>query len=141
MKNKFAALIMATFVAMPVMAQDFNNQVFANQNVKAIELSQTEMKETQGEFIPLAILGGAAVSGAITHGVSYYQYGRPAPLKQVIPSMALGGVTGGLGKAGQAAFVSRGVIKPLATRGSYGVTVPLNTSGQIINGHFNGHKK
>ena len=26
-----------------------DSQVFANQNIKAVELSQTEMKETQGE--------------------------------------------------------------------------------------------
>ncbi|WP_338691838.1 hypothetical protein V6667_02945 [Neisseria leonii] len=63
MKNKFAALIIAAFVATPVMAQNFENQVFANQNVKVVELSQAEMKETQGAWGGVgAAIGG--VSGA-----------------------------------------------------------------------------
>ena len=40
-----------------------DSQVFANQNIKAVELSQIEMKETQGEWGPVgAVIGG--VSGA-----------------------------------------------------------------------------
>ncbi|ULJ65910.1 hypothetical protein [Wielerella bovis] len=73
-KNKFAALIAATFVATPVMAQDFDKQVFANQNVKAIELSQTEMQETQGEWV-------ANVVGGVSAGAGYLLGGGKDPYK------------------------------------------------------------
>lgn len=94
MKNKFAALIMATFVATPVMAQDFNNQVFANQNVKAIELSQTEMKDTQGEWVANAVggvMGGIGghfgyMAGAVAGGT----YNRNAHLAAIGTGAAVG---------------------------------------------------
>lgn len=57
MKNKIAVLVTLAMVSAPVMAQDFDKQVFANQNVKAVELSQTEMKKTQGEVAPIVALG------------------------------------------------------------------------------------
>lgn len=64
---------MSVFVASPVMAQNIDNQVFANQNVKAIELSQTEMKETQGDviwFAPVLAHGlRIAVTGFTRHGL------------------------------------------------------------------------
>lgn len=53
MKTKIATVIAMAMLSAPVMAQQnlnsLDSQVFANQNIKAVELSQTEMKETQGE--------------------------------------------------------------------------------------------
>ena len=49
-----------------------DSQVFANQNIKAVELSQTEMKETQGEWIPNAI---GAIAGGYAGGFGYLAAG------------------------------------------------------------------
>lgn len=61
MKTKIATVIAMAMLSAPVMAQQnlnsLDSQVFANQNIKAVELSQTEMKETQGEVAPLMVLG------------------------------------------------------------------------------------
>lgn len=101
MKNKFAALIMATFVATPVMAQNVDNQVFANQNVKAIELSQTEMQETQGEVAPivaLAMLAGANAGAWKNHAKSYLKDGRPASVGSTLIAAGKGAIGGRRGK-------------------------------------------
>lgn len=118
MKNKFAALIMATFVATPVMAQDFNNQVFANQNVKAIELSQTEMKETQGELIPLAVAPfafGGALGAWGYHGANLYQHGKLGTAQGAAQAAAIGAATGGAA-SGLSAAAGGGVAGNLAWR-------------------------
>ncbi|AUX62457.1 hypothetical protein JF634_06935 [Simonsiella muelleri] len=61
MKTKIATVIAMAMLSAPVMAQQnlnsLDSQVFANQNIKAVELSQTEMKETQGEWVANAIGG------------------------------------------------------------------------------------
>lgn len=72
MKNKFAALIAATFVATSASAGGFENQVFANENVKAMELSQTEMKETQGEWGSWGAFG-ALFMGNVAAYTHHYQ--------------------------------------------------------------------
>lgn len=112
MKNKFAALIAATFVATPVMAQNIDNQVFANQNVKAIELSQTEMQETQGEVAPMVI--GAGIGAGIS-GVTYaygawkgdYKWDNKKFAGNVASGAVIGGLTGGAGAiaSGGAKFI------------------------------------
>ncbi|MCG7656144.1 hypothetical protein [Wielerella bovis] len=84
------------------MAQDFDKQVFANQNVKAIELSQTEMKETQGEVLPLIAwgLGGAAIGMWAEHGKSLYTTGKPASVHEVTKAGVNGAVAGTIGRIG-----------------------------------------
>ncbi|ULJ64944.1 hypothetical protein [Wielerella bovis] len=134
MKNKFAALIMATFVAMPVMAQDFNNQVFANQNVKAIELSQTEMKETQGEWVANAVggvMGGVGghfgyMAGAFAGGT----YNRNAHLAAI----GTGAVVGAFSPVKSATtFVTdmRGVALGTATGAVNGYAGSIGTNHRI----------
>ncbi|WP_338809521.1 hypothetical protein V6667_02960 [Neisseria leonii] len=93
MKNKFTALIIATFVATPVMAQNFENQVFANQNVKAVELSQAEMQETQGAWVQVVYHGGGALIGGYAGGYGYLAAGGKDP-KGFLAAVA-GGAAGG----------------------------------------------
>lgn len=111
MKNKFAALIAATFVATSASAGGFENQVFANDNVKAMELSQTEMKETQGEFLPLVILGGAAIGAWVEHGISKYKHGTWASPTQVVRGAAIGAIPGGVGWGAKVAAPTVGTVK------------------------------
>ncbi|WP_274584454.1 hypothetical protein V6667_02935 [Neisseria leonii] len=108
MKNKFAALIIATFVATPVMAQNFENQVFANQNVKAVELSQAEMKETQGAVAPM-VIGAAFGAGAsgITYAYGAWQGDYKWDTKKFAGNVATGAVIGGL-TSGAGAIASNG---------------------------------
>lgn len=102
MKNKFAVLIAATFVATSASASGFENQVFANDNVKAIELSPTEMKETKGEILPLVALGlgGAAIGMWAEHGKSLYTTGRPASIGEVSKAGLQGAAIGTIGRIG-----------------------------------------
>lgn len=122
MKNKFAALIAATFVATPVMAQNVDNQVFANQNVKAIELSQTEMKETQGEFaLNAAGAGLGALGGGISYTTSVWASGGKWSHKQFAASVGAGAVSGALLNPWAGATVGAaagGVINGLGSRPS-----------------------
>lgn len=47
-----------------------NSQVFENQNVKAIQLSQVEMKETQGEWGPVVAVIGGLGGGTVAGGTA-----------------------------------------------------------------------
>lgn len=95
MKNKFAALIAATFVATSASAGGFENQVFANDNVKAIELSQTEMKDTQGEWAPVAFAIGRGVAGGAGGMGAYHATCNPCTTKGYAGAM-WGGFAGGV---------------------------------------------
>ncbi|UOP04687.1 hypothetical protein [Conchiformibius kuhniae] len=74
MKAKIAALTVAALVSAPAFAQHnatqiFEQQVFAaHAPVNAVELSQTEMKETEGELAPWAV--GAIIGGG-WEGIQY----------------------------------------------------------------------
>lgn len=92
MKNKFVALIAATFIATSASAGGFENQVFANKNVKAIELSQTEMQETQGEW---AANAAGAVVGGVSAGAGYLLGGGKDPYK-FMGQVGLGAAGGAL---------------------------------------------
>lgn len=78
MKNQaIAAILMAAFAA-PALADNFETQVFNHtpeQQVQVEELSQKEMKETEGAFLGLdvtvtqaAILNAGASSWAYAYG-------------------------------------------------------------------------
>lgn len=133
MKNKFAALIMATFVATPVMAQNVDNQVFANQNVKAIELSQTEMQETQGEIAPMAIgagIGAGLNAATYAYGAwkGHHQWNTKNFAKDVAAGAAIGAVTSG------AAFIAsggRGIVASL----KHPVANVWRAEGALLNHH------
>lgn len=80
MKTKIATIVTLAMISTPVLAQNksFEHQVFANENIKTIELSQTEMKETQGELVP-QIAG--AILGGVSGGVGYMLGGGRDPYK------------------------------------------------------------
>ncbi|MCG7656141.1 hypothetical protein [Wielerella bovis] len=129
MQNKIAALIMATFVATPVMAQNVDNQVFANQNMKAIELSHTEMQETQGEWAPQAagaFMGAAGghfsyMAGAFASG-SYNPWGHAA-------SVATGAGLGALSPIKGAHSFAQGARNFAIGVGVSGINNYANTMG------------
>ena len=106
MKTKIATVIAMAMLSAPVMAQQnlksLDSQVFANQNIKAVELSQTEIKETQGELAPLIAwsLGGAAINMWIDHAMSYTKTGKPASISSVVTSGAIGAIPGGAVRVG-----------------------------------------
>ncbi len=69
MKKQITAAVMMLSMIAPAMANGLDNQAFEDQvfhtradaPMQLAELSQKEMKETEGAFLPLAILGGAAI--------------------------------------------------------------------------------
>ena len=106
MKNQsIAAILMAAFAA-PALADNFETQVFNNtpeQQVQVEELSQKEMKETEGAFLSLnslnaagAIMNSHAVGaglGAVGGGTGYLLTGgRDA--KGFVVSVASGAAGG-----------------------------------------------
>ncbi|HGG7601553.1 TPA: hypothetical protein ACNTJK_001350 [Neisseria meningitidis] len=103
------AMMILTMIAAPAMANSMDNQIFENQvfhtradaPMQLAELSQKEMKETEGAFLPLAILGGAAIGMWTQHGFSYATTGRPASVRDVAIAGGLGAIPGGVGAAGK----------------------------------------
>ncbi len=102
-------MMILTMIAAPAMANSMDNQTFENQvfhtradaPMQLAELSQKEMKETEGAFLPLAILGGAAIGMWTQHGFSYATTGRPASVRDVAIAGGLGAIPGGVGAAGK----------------------------------------
>lgn len=95
------ATVMAMMIT-PVMAQNLDSQVFYSQNVKAIQLSQAEMKETQGEFVP--IIAAAAFGGALGaweyHGANLYNHGKLGTAQGAATAAGIGAATGVAAKQG-----------------------------------------
>nr|WP_257392944.1 hypothetical protein [Neisseria meningitidis] len=95
------ATVMAMMIT-PVMAQNLDSQVFDSQNVKAIQLSQAEMKETQGEFVP--IIAAAAFGGALGaweyHGANLYNHGKLGTAQGAATAAGIGAATGVAAKQG-----------------------------------------
>ena len=110
-KQITAAMMILTIIAAPATAGSVDNQAFeskvfhtkADMPMQLEELSQKEMKETEGAFLPLAILGGAAIGMWTQHGFSYATTGRPASVRDVAVAGGLGAIPGGIGAAGKAA--------------------------------------
>ena len=94
-KQITAAMMILTMIATPIMANSMDNQAFENQvfhtqadtPMQLAELSQKEMKETEGEWIPNAvggIMGGVGghfsyMAGAVAGG----SYNRNAHLAAI----------------------------------------------------------
>lgn len=114
-KQITAAMMIFAMIGTPAMAQGLDNQAFAGKvfhteagkSMQLAELSAQEMRETEGDWIPLAILGGAAIGMWTQHGISYATTGRPAPFRDVAVAGAFGAIPGGVGAAGRAAKVAR----------------------------------
>ncbi|EJU76954.1 putative membrane protein [Neisseria meningitidis NM2795] len=109
MKKQITAAVMMLSMIAPAMANGLDNQAFEDQvfhtradaPMQLAELSQKEMKETEGTFLPLAILGGAAIGMWTQHGFSYATTGRPASVRDVAIAGGLGAIPGGVGAAGK----------------------------------------
>nr|WP_101118423.1 hypothetical protein [Neisseria meningitidis] len=109
MKKQITAAVMMLSMIAPAMANGLDNQTFENQvfhtqadaPMQLAELSQKEMKETERAFLPLAILGGAAIGMWTQHGFSYATTGRPASVRDVAIAGGLGAIPGGVGAAGK----------------------------------------
>lgn len=107
MKKQITAAVMMLSMIAPAMANGLDNQAFEDQvfhtradaPMQLAELSQKEMKETEGAFLPLAILGGAAIGMWTQHGFSYATTGRPASVRDV--AGGLGAIPGDVGAAGK----------------------------------------
>ncbi len=77
MKKQITAAVMMLSMIAPTMANSMDNQIFENQvfhtradaPMQLAELSQKEMKETERAFLPLAILGDAAIGMWTQHGL------------------------------------------------------------------------
>ncbi|MBG8685264.1 hypothetical protein E4K46_11685 [Neisseria meningitidis] len=75
-KQITAAMMILTMIAAPAMANSMDNQIFENQvfhtradaPMQLAELSQKEMKETEGEWIPNAVGG---IMGGVGGHFSY----------------------------------------------------------------------
>ncbi|MBR0129605.1 MAG: hypothetical protein IJM09_07310 [Neisseriaceae bacterium] len=103
----FAKEVVTRAAPIPV-KQSFESQVFdldGKQNLSAVELTPTEMQETQGEFFPIAIagiaLGAAAIGMWLKHTESKVTTGDWASSKEVAKAGAIDGgialTTGGTG--------------------------------------------
>ncbi|WP_127292532.1 hypothetical protein [Neisseria meningitidis] len=100
--TKIATVTVMAMMITPVMAQNLDSQVFDSQNVKAIQLSQAEMKETQGEFVP--IIAAAAFGGALGaweyHGANLYNHGKLGTAQGAATAAGIGAATGVAAKQG-----------------------------------------
>ena len=85
MKKAIIATLLSGAISVPAFAANGNdladaNLIFNMENDQSMELaalSSEEMKETQGEFLPLlAIVGAGAISSWAYHGMNYYNHGR-----------------------------------------------------------------
>ncbi len=128
-KQITAAMMILTMIATPVMANSIDNPAFENQvfhtqadtPMQLAELSQKEMKETEGEWIPNAvggIMGGvgghfsymasAVASGSYNRNAHWAAIGTGAVIGAASPinggralingmrGVAVGAVTGGI---------------------------------------------
>lgn len=100
--------------------QSFESQVFdldGKQNLSAVELTPTEMQETQGEFFPIVAgiaLGAAAIGMWLKHTESKVTTGDWASSKEVAKA---GAIDGGL------AVVPGGAVVSTAKKAKTAVTV------------------
>lgn len=116
----FAKEVVTRAAPIPV-KQSFESQVFdldGKQNLSAVELTPTEMQETQGEFFPIAIagiaLGAAAIGMWLKHTESKVTTGDWASSKEVAKA---GAIDGGL------AVVPGGAVVSTAKKAKTAVTV------------------
>ena len=102
-KQITAAMMILTMIAAPALANSMDNQAFENQvfhtqadtPMQLAELSQKEMKETEGEFLPLlaGVLMGGAISAWANHGISKIKTGQFASTRSTLAATA-GGMIG-----------------------------------------------
>ncbi|WP_257466251.1 hypothetical protein [Neisseria meningitidis] len=128
------ATVMAMMIT-PVMAQNLDSQVFDSQNVKAIQLSQAEMKETQGEFVP--IIAAAAFGGALGawgyHGANLYNHGKLGTAQGAATAAGIGAATG-VAATGLAAAAGGGLAGNLAWRpGIHALGFGANAANNAVN--------
>ncbi|HGG8393689.1 hypothetical protein [Neisseria meningitidis] len=126
--------VMAMMIT-PVMAQNLDSQVFDSQNVKAIQLSQAEMKETQGEFVP--IIAAAAFGGALGawgyHGANLYNHGKLGTAQGAATAAGIGAATG-VAATGLAAAAGGGLAGNLAWRpGIHALGFGANAANNAVN--------
>ena len=98
-KQMIAAVFMASF-AVPAFADNFEAQVFDTQpeKMKVAELSQQEMKETEGAFLGGFTSGQMMAINATTNVGSYYLFSDNPSLQGAVVSAGLGAITGGAGQ-------------------------------------------
>ena len=110
MKKSIGALAtVATIITVPAMAQQVPtvspsnttelNSIFDSsqlENIQALELSNQEMKETQGAWINFAV-GGAIGFG--TYAATNYYLKKPITWQGSLYSIGTGALTGGVGSA------------------------------------------
>lgn len=128
------ATVMAMMIT-PVMTQNLDSQVFDSQNVKAIQLSQAEMKETQGEFVP--IIAAAAFGGALGtwgyHGANLYNHGKLGTAQGAATAAGIGAATG-VAATGLAAAAGGGLAGNLAWRpGIHALGFGANAANNAVN--------
>ncbi|MBQ9259856.1 MAG: hypothetical protein IJ187_08420 [Neisseriaceae bacterium] len=115
----FAKEVVTRVAPIPV-KQSFESQVFdldGKQNLSAVELTPTEMQETQGEFFPIVAgiaLGAAAIGMWLKHTESKVTTGDWASSKEVAKA---GAIDGGL------ALVPGGAVVSTAKKAKTAVTV------------------
>lgn len=109
MKKQITAAVMMLSMIAPAMANGLDNQTFENQvfhtradaPMQLAELSQKEMKETEGAFLPIvagALMGGA-ISAWANHGISKIKTGQFASTRSTLAATAGGMIGGGYSSA------------------------------------------
>ena len=113
-KQKLTALFAAVVMSSAVLADDLSVQPVSNafdeskvfeltpnQQRNVVELSETEMKETEGEFVPLAVLAagltGGAISAWVRHAKEYLTEGELASVDDVAIATFIGAAYGAAG--------------------------------------------
>ena len=118
-KQAIAAILMAAFAA-PAFADNFETQVFNHtpeQQVQVEELSQKEMKETEGAFtLPeLSVTQSMMTGGAINTGI-YYKTADNPTLKGAVLAASVGAVTSGTAAAFNAGAYNASAANLLANQ-------------------------
>ena len=138
LKQKLVALCATVAMSSAVLADDLSIQpvsnafdeskvfeIAPNQSLQAVELSESQMKETEGKILPILI--GAAAGAWGYHAFSYARTGSIGSSSGAAISAVFGGASVGLGG------VSGG---SLAARTTWGMnTGAMNTVAQIGNAH------
>ncbi len=134
-KQAIAAILMAAFAA-PAFADNFKTEVFNNtpeQQVQVEELSQKEMKETEGAFLGLdvtvtqaAILNAGASSWAYAYGTDW---GKKGSVEGGVMAASVGAMTGA---AGEAAALAGMTNTALAVRIANPIYQYYNTQKSVL---------
>lgn len=145
-----AMIATSTMAQQPLQASTTLNTVELNtifdasqfENIQATELSNQEMKDTQGALLPFfaGVLMGGAVGAWSNHGITYYQTGDFASTQSTLFATGAGAIGGGYSNLMlRGAGISTNVFAPSAWQGVNRLpNTMIRTNGAAIGFSYSG---